>query len=87
MRERIIRKFILDGGDLDTVERLMKQMPELTNAELRIAALLERGMTTHETAETLGTSERTIENHRYRMRKKLGLTSNTDLQSALSYKQ
>ena len=65
-----IRKHLIDDRDADLLCRLMREHPELTETELRIRALAERGLTSREIADLFHCSIRTIENHRYRMGKK-----------------
>lgn len=86
MKKRIIRRYILQGKEVECITELMQRIPELTSSELRIAALIMGGKTTAEAAAALGTSERTIENHRYRIRKKIRIPKDADLQSALEGK-
>jgi two-component system response regulator NreC len=53
--------------------------PELTERELEVLRLIARGHTNRETAERLFLSVRTVENHRARIQRKLGLASRSDL--------
>jgi PAS domain S-box-containing protein len=48
---------------------------KLTKSELQIAKLVRMGITSNEIAELMGLSRRTIESHRDRIRKKIGLDS------------
>ncbi|MGC8494549.1 MAG: LuxR C-terminal-related transcriptional regulator [Syntrophobacteraceae bacterium] len=48
---------------------------DLTPAEMRVAALIRDGKSSAEIAQILSASEKTIETHRVRIRKKLGLQS------------
>lgn len=48
---------------------------KLTKSELQIAKLVRMGITSREIAELMGLSRRTIESHRDRIRKKIGLDS------------
>jgi PAS domain S-box-containing protein len=54
-------------------KKLGIEAADLTPTELRIAVLIRDGKSTSEIAEILCTSEKTIETHRGRIRKKLGL--------------
>ncbi len=53
---------------------LSSQHYNLTLTEIRIANLIKQGRSTKEIAEHLKTSSRTIDNHRFRIRKKLGIS-------------
>jgi DNA-binding CsgD family transcriptional regulator len=81
---RIIANVVLRDDDADSAHILMQQIPMLTRSELRVAVCIAKGMTARQTAEAFGTSERTIENHRYRIRKKLGVESSSALRNALT---
>jgi DNA-binding CsgD family transcriptional regulator len=48
---------------------------DLTPTEIQIADLVRKDKTTKEIAQILNASEKTIEAHRNRLRKKLGLTN------------
>jgi two-component system response regulator NreC len=53
--------------------------PELTERELEVLRLIARGHTNRETAERLFISVRTVENHRARIQRKLGLAGRSHL--------
>lgn len=53
--------------------------PELTGRELEVLRLIARGQTNREMAERLFLSVRTIEAHRARVQRKLGLSRRSDL--------
>ena len=57
------------------IERLAKRYPELTRTELKVCALLKLQMSTKEIANVLATTINNIEVQRYRIRKKLGLST------------
>lgn len=57
--------------------------PSLTPAELRICCLLRLNLSTKDIAQLLHTSTKTIENQRYRIRKKLRISSQKNLTSFL----
>ena len=52
---------------------LAKRFPQLSPMELRICALIKGMLKSWEIAERLRISEETVENHRIRIRRKLGL--------------
>ncbi|MBL7988629.1 MAG: tetratricopeptide repeat protein [Chlorobi bacterium] len=59
--------------------RLKEHFPKLSVKEVKIALLLRNGYSTKEIAEILSTSERTVENHRYHIRRKLELSAEVNL--------
>ncbi|MCE1198275.1 MAG: regulator [Marinilabiliales bacterium] len=61
------------------VRRLKAGFPSLTPSDLRLCAYLRMNLTSKEMAPLLGISVRGIENHRYRLRKKMGLDINLNL--------
>ncbi len=54
-------------------QNLMEKCPTLTPMELKVCALLRLELTSKEIAGLLNISERSVENHRYRSRKKIGI--------------
>lgn len=61
------------------LQSLKEEYPQLTPGDLRLCAFLRINLTSKEIAPLLGISVRGVENHRYRLRKKLGLSPDTDL--------
>jgi len=59
--------------------KLLEIHPELTHTDLLMAAYLKLNFSTKETAEYTFSSIRTIQNRRYRLRKKLNLDQETDI--------
>ena len=57
------------------LRKLPKKFFDLTPTEIQIADLVRKGKATKEIANILYTSEKTVEAHRNRLRKKLGLTN------------
>jgi two-component system response regulator NreC len=53
--------------------------PELTGRELEVLRLIARGQTNREVAERLFLSVRTVETHRARLQRKLGVSRRSDL--------
>jgi tetratricopeptide (TPR) repeat protein len=66
------------------VQNLLKQYPDLTKMEVRICMMLRAGLSTEEIAQLLYVTERNIENHRLRMRKKMKLKRNENIYSVIS---
>ena len=58
---------------------LLEKEPNLTQNELRMCAYIKMNMSTKEIANILNISDRSIQTSRYRLKKKLSLTPNTDL--------
>lgn len=65
------------------MEALCKKFPNLSHQEIRIASLLKSGMTTKEIAELFAIQVRTVENHRFSIRKKMQISPDRDLVSVL----
>lgn len=67
----------------DYALKLNEKYPTLTKMEQKICAMLRVGLTSVDIAKLLFLSERNIENHRYRIRKKLCLNSEVSLHEFL----
>lgn len=63
----------------DFFKRLLRDYPELTQGDLRLAAYLKMNLSSKEIAPLLNISIRGVENKRYRLRKKLGLPEDGNL--------
>ena len=63
--------------------QLSSRFPDLSEAELKVCTLTRNGLTTKEIAEFLGISERTVETHRYKIRRKMGLEKGQNFQAFL----
>ena len=61
------------------LQSLKTEYPDLTPSDLRLCAFLRINLTSKEIAPLLGISVRGVENHRYRVRKKLDLSPDKDL--------
>jgi DNA-binding CsgD family transcriptional regulator len=61
------------------IEKLIKTYPDLTRQELKTCALLKLGFSTKEIANVLYITPKSVSNHRHRIRKKINLSSETDL--------
>jgi len=70
----LIQKFAA-GGTYPT----SNPVDRLSNRELQILHMIGKGMSTRETAETLNLSIKTVESHRQRIKRKLNLTTGTQL--------
>ncbi len=65
----------IPDGALDGLERRAKPEAKpvaLTYSERRVVAMVGNGMKSREIADALGVSVRTVESHRYRVKKKIG---------------
>jgi DNA-binding CsgD family transcriptional regulator len=62
---------------------LEQKYPDLSKTESKICTLVLAKLQNVEIARLLSVSERTVENHRYRLRKKLGLSVDVDLTAFL----
>lgn len=63
---------------------LSSRYPDLSETELKVCTLTRNGLTTKEIAEFLGSSERTVETHRYKIRKKIDLQKGQNLRAFLA---
>ncbi|UYZ63099.1 two-component regulator propeller domain-containing protein [Hymenobacter weizhouensis] len=61
------------------MQRLKETYPQLTSRDLKLCAYLRMNLNTKEIASLLGLSVRGIEDLRYRVRKKMGLSTSTNL--------
>ena len=68
----------------DFTDRLARDYPSLSPTELKVCSLLKINLATKEIANILCCSPRTVEDHRYRIRTKLGITSAKNLSSYLA---
>lgn len=65
-------------------KNLLHLYPDLTKSEVRICTMLRAGMSTSDIAQLLFVSERNVENHRLRLRKKMKLKRNETLYAVIS---
>ena len=65
----------------DFMDRLKAEFPELTAKDLQLAAYIRMGLQSKEIAPLLNVSDRSVENNRYRLRKKLGLGAEDNLRA------
>lgn len=67
----------------DFFENLLRQYPKLTPKDLKLCAYLKMNLSTKEIAPLMGITVRGVEIHRYRLRKKLDLASEQNLNNYL----
>lgn len=68
----------------DFVRGLAMRFPDLTQTDLKLCCLIKLQLNTKEAARLLQISERGVETHRYRLRKKFGLSPTIDFGSFLA---
>ena len=68
----------------DFIKKLSEQYPKLSGTELKVCALMHINLSNKEIADLLCISSRTIESHRYRIRKKMGLSGDINLAGYLA---
>ena len=68
----------------DFVGRLAQRCPDLSPKELQVCSLLKLGLSSKQIAELMGTVERTIENHRFRIKRKIDPDGDTRLVTLLA---
>ncbi|HQH41286.1 MAG TPA: hypothetical protein PK825_06040, partial [Bacteroidales bacterium] len=61
------------------LKRIKKQYPELTPGDLKLCAFIRMNLSSKKIAALLGITTRGVENHRYRLRKKLNLDRDVNL--------
>jgi tetratricopeptide (TPR) repeat protein/DNA-binding CsgD family transcriptional regulator len=72
-----------DEANREFMRRLVQLFPSLTPMEIKICTLTKLDLPTKDIAQLLFVSVRNVENHRYRLRKKLGLSSRQNLTAFL----
>jgi DNA-binding CsgD family transcriptional regulator len=70
----MIQKFATGGANTSA-----NPIDRLSNRELQILHMIGKGMSTRETAGALNLSIKTVESHRQRIKRKLNLTTGTQL--------
>jgi DNA-binding NarL/FixJ family response regulator len=70
----MIEKFATGGASVSA-----NPIDRLSNRELQIVHMIGKGMSTRETAHSLNLSIKTVESHRQRIKRKLNLTTGTQL--------
>ena len=61
------------------LKRIREKFPELTPSDLKLCAYLRMNLSSKKIALLLGITIRGVENHRYRLRKKVGLEHDSNL--------
>ena len=69
----------MDETNAEYFKFLSEKYPSLSSLEIRMCALIKTGMTNKELAKVYGQSERSYEQHRYRIKKKLKLDTKENL--------
>jgi tetratricopeptide (TPR) repeat protein/DNA-binding CsgD family transcriptional regulator len=64
--------------------KLVQRYPELTGMEMKVCALLKLKLTSADIAKVLCLSDRSVEGHRLRIRKKMGLAQGEDVHIVLA---
>jgi DNA-binding CsgD family transcriptional regulator len=65
------------------IKKLKAEYPKLTPSDLRLCAYLRMNLSSKEIAPLLGISVRGVENHRYRLRKKMDLDIDVNLSEVM----
>jgi ligand-binding sensor domain-containing protein/DNA-binding CsgD family transcriptional regulator len=68
-----------EQAHLDFLKRIKEKIPDLTPGDLKLCAYLRMNLSSKKIALLLGISIRGVENHRYRLRKKIGLEHDSNL--------
>lgn len=66
------------------IHELFKQCPTLTPTEVKVTCLMRIGLSTKEIMQLMRVTIRDVETHRYKIRKKLGLSTKVNLVTFLS---
>ena len=61
------------------IQTLTIALPDLSSSQFRVCIYLKAGYNTREIAEEMNLSIRSVESHRYRLRRKLGVTGSKNL--------
>ena len=77
--DRIAFEAYFNSAHQRFIERFRRQYTDVTTGDLRICCLLRMNLSTKEIASILHVSVRAIELRRYRLRKRIGLDSDTNL--------
>jgi AraC family chitin signaling transcriptional activator len=75
---------LFDSVHPEFYSNIVKAFPKLTIMERKICILLRLKLTSTDISKLLFLSDRNIENHRYRIRKKLGLNTEDSIHEFLA---
>lgn len=74
----------IDEAHEEFVKRLAERFPRLTPTELKVCSLLKANLSTKEIAQLLSVSVRSVEDHRYELRRKLGIAREQNLNAFIA---
>lgn len=77
--ERSVLMQKIDNSDVDFARKLAEKHPSLSALEIRMCGLFKTGMNNKELSKLFGLSDRSYEQHRYRIKKKMNLTADDGL--------
>jgi DNA-binding CsgD family transcriptional regulator len=77
--DRMAFEAYFDSSHQRFIERIRRKYADMTAGDLRICCLLRMNLSTKEIASILNISVRAVELRRYRLRKRIGLDSDTNL--------
>ena len=80
---RLRRTLNTTGEELSLLVPVLTPAADLTTRELEVAQLIAQGLTNKDVAERLVVSDRTVDNHVYRIFRKLGVTSRDEVAGLL----
>lgn len=69
----------IDRSDVDYSRKILEKHPQLTSLEVRMCSLFKTGMNNKELSKLFGLSDRSYEQHRYRIKKKMNLNADEGL--------
>ena len=77
--ERSILMQKIDNKEVDFARKISEKHPNLSALEIRMCGLFKTGMTNKELSKLFGLSDRSYEQHRYRIKKRMNLTADDGL--------
>jgi DNA-binding CsgD family transcriptional regulator len=77
--ERSVLLHKIDNSDVDFSRKMTEKYPSLSALEIRMCSLFKTGMNNKELSKLFGLSDRSYEQHRYRIKKKMNLTADDGL--------